>query len=133
MVHELINGPAAVIPGINILLQLLETKLFVNVTVRDLMEGRQQLRDSIILHEKRHLHTVGYTDPLIETASIVKPGVLRDNKFGILQAVRETLVLVLISLPCRRLRFSEKRLVLSKLHDSHRLQQHQRRRQSDHV
>lgn len=66
MVHELIHGPTAVIEGINILLQLLDTKLFVNVTVKDLMEG--------------------YTDSLIETASIVKPGVLKDNKFGILQA-----------------------------------------------
>ena len=54
MVYELSQGPPAVIPGINILLQLLETKLFVNVTVRDLMEGKQQ-RDSIILCKKNFI------------------------------------------------------------------------------
>ncbi|CAF3173289.1 unnamed protein product [Rotaria socialis] len=52
--------------GINFFIELLETQLFVNVTVKQLMEG--------------------YTDPLIETASKVKPGVLKDDKFGILQA-----------------------------------------------
>jgi hypothetical protein len=35
---------------------------------------------------------LGYTDPLIETASIVKPGVLKDNKFGILQPVRKRII-----------------------------------------
>ncbi|CAF1070688.1 unnamed protein product [Rotaria magnacalcarata] len=52
--------------GINFFIELLETQLFVNVTVKQLMEG--------------------YTDALIEIASKVKPGVLKDDKFGILQA-----------------------------------------------
>ena len=67
MAHEVQFYSPIFQEGINALLQLLETKLFVNVTVKQLMEG--------------------YTDSLIEVASLVKPGVLKDNKFGILQQV----------------------------------------------
>jgi hypothetical protein len=67
MAHEAQFYSPILQEGINALLELIETKLFVNVTVKQLMEG--------------------YTDPLIEVASLVKPGVLKDNKFGILQQV----------------------------------------------
>jgi hypothetical protein len=67
MAHEVQFYSPLLQEGVNALLQLLETKLFVNVTVKQLMEG--------------------YTDSLIEVASLVKPGVLKDNKFGILQQV----------------------------------------------
>ncbi|CAF0936193.1 unnamed protein product [Adineta ricciae] len=65
MAHEIQFNSTKIQKAINVFLELLETKLFVNVTVKQLMEG--------------------YTDPLIETASLIKPGVLKDNKFGILQ------------------------------------------------
>jgi len=65
MAHELQFYAPKTQVAMNILLQLLETTLFKNVTVKQLMEG--------------------YTDALIETASLVKPGVLKDDKFGILQ------------------------------------------------
>jgi len=65
MAHEIQFNSTIIQEGVNFLLELLGTTLFVNVTVKQLMEG--------------------YTDPLIETASLVKPGVLKDNKFGILQ------------------------------------------------
>jgi hypothetical protein len=67
MAHEVQFYSPLLQEGVNALLELLETKLFVNVTVKQLMEG--------------------YTDSLIEVASLVKPGVLKDNKFGILQQV----------------------------------------------
>lgn len=66
MAHSIIHDFNEIQSAINIFLRFLETELFVRVTVKQLMEG--------------------YTDALIETASIVKPGVLRDNMFGILQA-----------------------------------------------
>ncbi|CAF2494228.1 unnamed protein product [Rotaria sp. Silwood2] len=66
MAHEVQFYTPGMQETINFFIELLETKLFVNVTVKQLMEG--------------------YTDPLIETASKIKPGVLKDNKFGILQA-----------------------------------------------
>ncbi|CAF0902992.1 unnamed protein product [Adineta steineri] len=65
MAHEIQFNSSEIQKSINIFLHLFGTKLFVNVTVKDLMEG--------------------YTDPLIEMASLVKPGSLKDNKFGILQ------------------------------------------------
>ncbi len=40
-----------------------------------------------ILLKNFNSNLLGYTDPLIETASIIKPGTLKDNKFGILQPV----------------------------------------------
>ncbi|CAF4390498.1 unnamed protein product, partial [Adineta steineri] len=64
MAHEIQFNSSEIQKSINIFLHLFGTKLFVNVTVKDLMEG--------------------YTYPLIEMASLVKPGSLKDNKFGIL-------------------------------------------------
>ncbi|CAF4452425.1 unnamed protein product [Adineta steineri] len=69
MAHEIQFNSSEIQKSINILLHLFGTKLFVNVTVKDLMEG--------------------YTDALIEMASLVKPGSLKDNKFGILQPVTD--------------------------------------------
>ncbi|CAF1189538.1 unnamed protein product [Rotaria sordida] len=70
MAHEVQFYTPVMQEGINFFIELLETKLFVNVTVKQLMEG--------------------YSDPLIEIASKVKPGVLKDDKFGILQARNNT-------------------------------------------
>lgn len=65
MAQEIQFSPKLMQEGIDLLLDVLGTKLFVNVTVKQLMEG--------------------YSDSLIEIAGIAKPGVLKDNKFGILQ------------------------------------------------
>lgn len=85
MAHQIQFNPPIVQESVNFLLQLLQTQLFVNVTVKQLMEGKQKNEED----EKLFLMEffLGYTDPLIEAASIVKPGVLKDNKFGILQPV----------------------------------------------
>lgn len=88
MVHELYYGLPEFQLMANFLLDLLQTKLFVRVTVKELMEGKENILSHFIT--KSSLITCfhkGYTDSLIETASLVKPGALRDNKFGILQAV----------------------------------------------
>jgi hypothetical protein len=85
MAHEIQFNSTTIQEAVNFLLQLLETKLFVTVTVKQLMEGKSNI--SFLSLIKFDLNLLGYTDPLIETASIVKPGVLKDNKFGILQAV----------------------------------------------
>lgn len=49
MAHEIQFNSTLIQEGVNLLLQLLETKLFVNVTVKQLMEGKlNNIRNSII-------------------------------------------------------------------------------------
>lgn len=90
MAHSIIHDFSGIQSAINIFLDLLQTPLFVTVSVKDLMEGNEEFHHSVNLTSIHAIFLVliGYTDPLIETASIVRPGVLRDNKFGILQAVK---------------------------------------------
>ncbi len=84
MAHEVQFYSPLLQEGVNALLELLGTKLFVNVTVKQLMEGKDKENR---WRETKKVFYSGYTDPLIEVASLVKPGVLKDNKFGILQPV----------------------------------------------
>lgn len=92
MAHEVQFNLPIVQEGVNFLLQLLQTQLFVNVTVKQLMEGRRRMENLFFSIFSEIF--IGYTDPLIETASIVKPGVLKDNKFGILQPVKFIVIFV---------------------------------------
>ena len=92
MAHEVQFNLPIVQEGVNFLLQLLQTQLFVNVTVKQLMEGRKRMKNLFFSIVPEIF--IGYTDPLIETASIVKPGVLKDNKFGILQPVKFIVIFV---------------------------------------
>ena len=89
MAHEIQFNSTKIQEAINVFLELLDTKLFVNVTVKQLMEGRRTIWiNSAYFYPESTSYFLGYTDPLIETASLIKPGVLKDNKFGILQPVR---------------------------------------------
>jgi hypothetical protein len=84
MAHEIQFNSTRIQEAVNLFLHLLETTLFVNVTVKQLMEGKEKKMKKKIVS---YWNFLGYTDPLIEAASIIKPGVLKDNKFGILQQV----------------------------------------------
>ena len=87
MAHEAQFYSAGMQDAVNILVELFETELFINLTVKQLMEGKNIKSNLSFISIENLLYFLGYTDALIETASKIKPGVLKDNKFGILQAV----------------------------------------------
>lgn len=89
MAHQMQFEPVLVQEFADALVVGIQTKLFVNVTVRELMEGREYFPYifRIVFFFITIRTKLGYTDKLIELATLFKPGTLKDGKFGILQPV----------------------------------------------